>query len=812
MNTYAWDAGFRHITAVNNAFGGETRISYSTTGMPTATWQGCGAAESARTTYDYNGMGLLTRETNPRGGNRIVMRRSDGLPVSETSANGMTIYYEYDSLGHLVAATRCGIELFRNTVDADGRITRTDYPDGTFETVEYDAMRRPVVLVDRAGRTEVLAYSAGSTVTNASLTCAMPGGALATTSIGMRHDTQLNIREVRNEGSVAVESYALDACDRVVAVTNAEGQVARMEYVLGDRISRTRRFDGSEVSYEWNAYGLKQAAYQSFTNNYLRMMDGSLSRASGPNGVIAYKYDKFGNTTNVVTEQGCVAQAFDSTGDIVRKTWSDGEVAYSYDRAGRVTNMVWTVAGLTLPFSCSYSPTNGALSSVEYPNGVFSERGYDVMDRIAKIGWRGYASSGSDTREYEYDNADNIVSISTASGEIINYAYDGRDRLVGESRSGESVAYIYDATGNRIGKSVNGNGAAEEYASNYLAGDRLAEWSRTDADIAVDAVTNATYSYAASGCTTNVLEHCANGSTREVSYAWTDDYRLSSVSVNGAEVAEYAYDALGNLISVANGGESFEILVENGHALADVTEDGSTLRVYMKAPGIDKWLGFVDMTGSSPVPYFYVTDHLGSVLAVTDANGNLVERYTYDAWGKVLSVTDANGNALTRSAIGNRILWQGREYSWTTGLYYFRNRWYDPEISRWISRDMIGINGGLNLYAYCGNSPVVRADPNGKFWVQVCVAVGITYLVYSFVDYILTINRTMESADVNDIRDISKALDCCTETAIRITPIFGPPTPDPTLPITDKTTDLIMRPIWKRIFDRVRPTTRKKCK
>ena len=83
----------------------------------------------------------------------------------------------------------------------------------------------------------------------------------------------------------------------------------------------------------------------------------------------------------------------------------------------------------------------------------------------------------------------------------------------------------------------------------------------------------------------------------------------------------------------------------------------------MRAPGVDNWLGFVDMTGNSPVPYFYVTDHLGSVLAVTDANGNLVERYEYDAWGKVLSVTDANGNALTRSAFGNRILWQAREYS-----------------------------------------------------------------------------------------------------------------------------------------------------
>ncbi len=256
-----------------------------------------------------------------------------------------------------------------------------------------------------------------------------------------------------------------------------------------------------------------------------------------------------------------------------------------------------------------------------------------------------------------------------------------------------------------------------EHANSFEAGDWLAGWSRADSNIGPDSVTNAVYLYAASGCTTNVLERYVDGTERNVSYTWTDDYRLASVSVDGEPAAEYAYDVLGNLVAVANDEESFEILVDNGHSLAGVAADGRTLRVYMRAPGVDNWLGFVDMTGNLPVPYFYVTDHLGSVLAVTDANGNVVERYEYDAWGKVLSVTDANGNALTRSAIGNRILWQAREYSWTTGLYYFRNRWYDPVIGRWISKDPIGIDGGVNLYEFCGGNPIIYADAFGlSFW------------------------------------------------------------------------------------------------
>ena len=78
---------------------------------------------------------------------------------------------------------------------------------------------------------------------------------------------------------------------------------------------------------------------------------------------------------------------------------------------------------------------------------------------------------------------------------------------------------------------------------------------------------------------------------------------------------------------------------------------------------------------------------------------------------RVLPVIDASGNGLARSSIGNRILWQGREYSWTTGLYYFRNRWYDPVIGRWMSKDPIGLQGGINLYEFCRSNPVCSRDP-----------------------------------------------------------------------------------------------------
>ena len=78
----------------------------------------------------------------------------------------------------------------------------------------------------------------------------------------------------------------------------------------------------------------------------------------------------------------------------------------------------------------------------------------------------------------------------------------------------------------------------------------------------------------------------------------------------------------------------------------------------------------------------------------------------------------ANNDLITESVYGNRFLFQGREYDYDTALYYFRARWYEPETGRWLSPDPIGISGGLNLYAFCGNDPVNFIDPTGKGGVQ----------------------------------------------------------------------------------------------
>ena len=111
--------------------------------------------------------------------------------------------------------------------------------------------------------------------------------------------------------------------------------------------------------------------------------------------------------------------------------------------------------------------------------------------------------------------------------------------------------------------------------------------------------------------------------------------------------------------------------------------------------------------------YYYLKDLANTVLALANSSGSIVESYDYDAYGNV-TIRNGSGNVIPASAYGNRFLFQGREYDYTTQLYHFRARWYDPETGRWLSNDPIGISGGLNLYAFCGNDPVNFVDPSGR--------------------------------------------------------------------------------------------------
>ncbi len=148
--------------------------------------------------------------------------------------------------------------------------------------------------------------------------------------------------------------------------------------------------------------------------------------------------------------------------------------------------------------------------------------------------------------------------------------------------------------------------------------------------------------------------------------------------------------------------------------------NGRITRTYTYGPGVDNIQSMTtyDQNGNPAETYYYIKDASNTVHVLVDEDGLIVEYYYYDAFGN-FKMRDKDYNLITESVYGNRFLFQGREYDYDTALYYFRARWYEPETGRWLSPDPIGISGGLNLYAFCGNDPVNFVDPSGLFVVMI---------------------------------------------------------------------------------------------
>jgi len=124
---------------------------------------------------------------------------------------------------------------------------------------------------------------------------------------------------------------------------------------------------------------------------------------------------------------------------------------------------------------------------------------------------------------------------------------------------------------------------------------------------------------------------------------------------------------------------------------------------------------------NSPAPqkFYTIRDCLDSIMGLVDSSGSIVARYDYDAWGNPITVVVSSAYMYTLTNFCYR--WQCCEYvplisdnTIRTGLYYFRNRWYDPVAGRFLSKGPIGFDGGdLNLYVFCNNDLVNNRDPYG---------------------------------------------------------------------------------------------------
>jgi len=201
---------------------------------------------------------------------------------------------------------------------------------------------------------------------------------------------------------------------------------------------------------------------------------------------------------------------------------------------------------------------------------------------------------------------------------------------------------------------------------------------------------------------------------------------------NNSEIAKYGYDAFGNRVLKTVDNITTRYVYSGKQVIEEYTNDEFSKSYIYGVQGLDD---VIRMEKASGDEYYYHKDILGSVIALSNNDGEVVEKYEYDPYENT-EIRNPNNEVISASTVGNDFQYTGQRADSETGLYYYKARFYSPTLGRFLNQDPIGYKDSMNLYQYVGGNPVNYVDPLGlyKEGSQGNMSSGMSGWLSSFID------------------------------------------------------------------------------
>ena len=694
--------------------------------------------------YQLNGSGLVTQSTmtSPNGNQTISKLDANGFPSSVTVAAGTSVAQatnytrqagtnfltaETDQLGR---QTRFGYDSLGNlsqvTQDATGSSPRTT-------KIVYDpTFSQPTQVTDPGQHATVYGYDSAGELTSVTdprlnqTTIGYANGDGQPTSITDAYQKATSYGYVFGDRDSVTDpdgntaSWWLDAGGREVQATDPVGNTTSYGYdPLNDPTTVTDP-DGHQTKYGYDADGNLSTITDPNTHQTILGYDNQdrlHTRQDALGNTWTYNYDHDNNLTSVQDPKGqtitYTPDALDRVSTATFKTSTgatQSTINYTYDAGNRLQQAVDSAGGA---FTDTWDPFDeltgetGPYGTITYsynPDGTrasFAATGQGQVNYAYNPDSRPTSVSNTvQTASLSYDNDGRPQTLTLPAGITQNYTYDPASRLTDLTYSNTTgtlgdLHYAYDPDGNRT----------QQWGS-YARLTIPPAWGSSP-------VYNADNQLTSNGATSYSYDHDGNLTNDTANtYGWNARGQLTQIT--GANNASFGYDPFGRREQQTQTNPTTGqptttgYLYDGANVVQELTQTAAgnlPTANYLLGLGINQRYS---RTGTDTTnAQSYLTDALGSTIALADPTGSIQTTYTYDPFGQATAT-----NQPTQTS-QNPYQYTGQEND-GTGLQYNRNRYYSPALGRFISQDPAGLAGsGTNLYAYTNDNPTNQTDPTG---------------------------------------------------------------------------------------------------